>query len=126
MEAKKDNLKQIICCILENSGEVANDKNLRVFLDGSTRSDARLRSAIVGYGVYRPGWKWSLHAGAQTGKPSENHVGYVISGRMVIQGAAGAEREVGPGEAFEVGPGHDAWVVGDEPCRALDFTHLAK
>jgi hypothetical protein len=32
---------------------------------------------------------------------------------------------VGPGEAFEVGPGHDAWVVGDEPCVALDFEPIA-
>lgn len=43
---------------------------------------------------------------------------------MIIQDATGAEREVGPGEAFEVGPGHDAWVIGSEPCNALDFTHL--
>ena len=52
------------------------------------------------------------------------HVGYVLSGRMAIRGAQGKEITVGPGEAFEVGPRHDAWVVGDEPCVALDFEHV--
>jgi hypothetical protein len=28
------------------------------------------------------------------------------------------------GEAFEVGPGHDDWIVGDEPCVGLDFEYL--
>lgn len=28
---------------------------------------------------------------------------------------------VGPGDAFEVGPAHGAWVIGEEPCIALDF-----
>lgn len=100
-----------------------NTNNLRVFLYGSTRSHANLRSAIIGIGTYHTGWRWSLHAGAQTGRPSENHIGYILSGRMVIQDATGTEREVGPGEAFEVGPRSDAWVVGNEPCTALDFTH---
>lgn len=64
---------------------------------------------------------WSLHAGKQTGKASENHIGYIISGSMMIQDSTGNEIRVGPGDAFEVGPGHDAWVIGGEPCIALDF-----
>ena len=68
-----------------------------------------------------PCWKWSTHAGPQTGKPSGNHVGYILSGTMMIKDFNGIETEVGSAEAFEVGPGHDAWVVGDEPCVALDF-----
>ncbi len=103
---------------------LAESEKSRTFIDGSARSIVRLRSAVVGLGTYQPGWKWSLHAGAQTGKPSENHVGYIISGKMVVQDASGFEQEIGPGEAFEVMPGHDAWVVGDAPCIALDFAHL--
>jgi len=79
----------------------------------------------MGSGTYLPGWKWSLHAGAQNGKPSDNHVGYVISGHMTIQDSNGHEQKVGPGEAFEVSPGHDAWVVGNVPCIALDFTCIS-
>jgi uncharacterized cupin superfamily protein len=98
-------------------------ENSRTFLDGSIRSSVKLRSAIIGSGVYQAGWKWSLHAGSQTGRASENHIGYIISGHMTVQDAAGTEWNVGPGDAFEVGPGHDAWVVGNEPCVAIDFYH---
>jgi uncharacterized cupin superfamily protein len=98
-------------------------EGIRTFLDGSTRSSVKLRSAIIGSGVYQAGWKWSLHAGKQTGNASENHVGYIISGHMAIRDAQGNECNIGPGDAFEVGPGHDAWVVGNDPCVALDFHH---
>lgn len=94
----------------------------RVFADGSTRRSAGLRTAAIGYGEYRPGWKWSVHAGAQSGRPSQSHVGYILSGRMTIRDAGGVETRLGPGDAFEVGPGHDAWVEGDAPCVALDFS----
>ena len=83
-----------------------------------------LRSTTVGLATYQPGWKWSLHVGQQTGKPSENHIGYIISGYMIIRDSTGFEKEIGPGDAFEVTPEHDAWVVGSTPCTALDFTHI--
>ena len=62
-----------------------------------------------------------MHAGPQTGKDSENHIGYVISGRMRVRDLCGNEAEIEPGCAFEIAPGSDAWVIGDEPCIALDF-----
>ncbi|NIW80890.1 MAG: hypothetical protein GWN16_16135 [Calditrichae bacterium] len=109
--------------VVEN---LAHPKKSRNFLDGSTRSEAELHSAKIGLGIYQAGWKWTLHAGAQTGKSSENHIGYIISGHMIIQDAIGAQREVGSGDAFEIGPGHDAWVLGNTPCIALDFTHISE
>ena len=107
------------------AGSPATAPAPREFLDGSRRSEITLDTMRIGHGTYLPGWRWSLHAGPQTGKPSARHVGYVLSGRMIIRSAAGDERELGPGDAFEAGPGHDAWVVGDEPCTALDFTPIA-
>jgi hypothetical protein len=41
----------------------------------------------------------------------------------------GAEAEFGPGDVFAIPPGHDAWVVGEEPCVTVDFgqvDHYAK
>ena len=105
-------------------GDLSSSEQSGSFLDGSHRSVVQLRSAVIGSGTYLPGWKWSLHVGAQSGKPSENHVGYVVSGHMTIQDSNGNEQKVGPGEAFEVSPGHDAWVVGDVPCIALDFADI--
>lgn len=91
------------------------------FLDGSTRSVAELPSMYIGKGIYKPGWRWSEHVRPQTGKESMRHIGYIISGKMMGKGPDGTEWVVKPGEAFEVGPGHDGWVIGDEPCVALDF-----
>jgi uncharacterized cupin superfamily protein len=50
------------------------------------------------------------------------HTGYIVSGRMHIRMDDGPEGELGPGDAFICSPGHDAWVVGDEPCVALDWS----
>ena len=105
-------------------GNPAESRNVRKFVDGSVRSSILLRSASIGFGTYNPGWKWSLHAGTQSGRASENHIGYIISGRMMVRESSETEIEIGPGEAFEVGPGHDAWVVGREPCIALDFNTI--
>lgn len=106
-------------------GHHAKTGNEREFLDGSIRSTVLLRSCVIGLGTYNPGWTWSAHAGKQSGKPSENHIGYIVSGKMIIKDSSGAETEVGPREAFEVSPDHDAWVVGNEPCVALDFIPAA-
>jgi len=101
--------------------ELVNSDNVRKFIDGSSRSAETLSTSYVGLGTYKPGWKWSEHAGKQTGKPSEKHIGYIISGSFVVKEVSGKEEIVGPGQAFELSPGHDAWVYGDVPCVALDF-----
>ncbi|MCG8670511.1 MAG: hypothetical protein MI867_13925 [Pseudomonadales bacterium] len=98
-----------------------DSKNMIKFIDGSSRASEALRNASIGLGTYEPGWKWSVHVGAQTGKPSENHIGYVLAGYFRVRSPAGEELLVGPGEAFEISPGSDAWVEGQEPCVALDF-----
>ena len=94
------------------------------FIDGSKRVAGILETVAIGRGKYLPGWKWSKHAGKITGKKSEIHIGYILSGEMIVKSKNGKEIKVGAGEAFEVGPGHDAWVAGDVPCIALDFTPL--
>jgi len=93
------------------------------FLDGSERVVVRLGAVSIGRGVYRPGWRWSQHVQRISGKESEEHIGLVISGRMTVLANDGTESEVGAGNVFKAAPGHDAWVVGDEPCVALDFIH---
>lgn len=93
----------------------------RTFIDGSRRSAVRLSDVVIGRGFYRPGWRWSQHARPLTGKDSERHMGYVISGRMAVRSREGTEVEVASSGVFVAEPGHDAWVMGDEPCIALDF-----
>lgn len=96
------------------------------FLDGSLRNSVRLNSSAIGIGTYQPGWRWSLHTGAMTGKLSERHTGFIISGEMMVRDCSGNEYLIHAGEAFEVSENHDAWVVGDTPCVALDFTHIPR
>jgi hypothetical protein len=69
------------------------------------------------------GWKWSEHVKPQVGTPSCQvaHFGYCISGRLHIRMDDGTEVEIGPGDVDNIPPGHDAWVVGDEPWIGLDF-----
>ena len=108
------------------SKNLSNDELSWTALDGSKRTAVELQTVYVGRGTYLPGWKWSEHFGKKTGKNSEVHVGYIISGQMTVKGADSEEMTLGPGDAFELAPGHDAWVVGDEPCVALDFGDLDK
>ena len=95
--------------------------NAWTFLDKSERGAVHLGQVAIGRGVYRPGWRWSKHVQPLSQNESAGHIGYVISGRMRVRAKDGTEIEVRSGEAFVAAPGHDAWVVGDEPCVALDF-----
>jgi hypothetical protein len=72
---------------------------------------------------FRPGWRWSTDVKPMVGTAScqAAHAGVILSGRFRVRMDDGEEREFGPGDVHVVSPGHDAWVVGDEPVVALDF-----
>ena len=80
-------------------------------------------SITIGRASYEPGWKWSEHVGPKTGKTScdVDHVGLVVSGRVMVVMDDGTEIELEPGDLFAIPPGHDSWVVGDEPYVSLHF-----
>src|SRR5579862_8043346 len=80
-------------------------------------------SGSVGRGVFEPGWKWfeCVKPIAQTESCMAPHLAYVVSGRMKAVMDDGQEIEFGPGDVMSLPPGHDAWVVGDERCVAIDF-----
>jgi TusA-related sulfurtransferase len=77
----------------------------------------------LGLRTFEPGWKWStsMQPVAKTDTCEVRHIGYVISGRMGFLMNDGTELEVGPGDAFDVQPGHDAWTVGDAPFVFVDL-----
>lgn len=85
-----------------------------------------LGSVTVGRATFEPGWRWSDHVKPTAGTDlcQVTHTGYIVSGRQGLRMADGTEVELGPGDAFVVGPGHDAWVVGDEPCVSIDFSGI--
>jgi quercetin dioxygenase-like cupin family protein len=71
----------------------------------------------VGRATYEPGWRWSVHVGE--GLCQVEHVGLVLSGAAAVKMEDGTERVMNAGEFFYVPPGHDSWVVGDEPYVSL-------
>ena len=81
----------------------------------------RIGGMTIGRATYEPGWKWSAHVGSSIGKTSceVEHVGLVISGRATAAMEDGRVVEMQPGDLFYIAPGHDSWVVGDEPYVSL-------
>ena len=77
--------------------------------------------------AFERGWKWSecLKPVAGTESCQIRHVGVMQSGRLVVKHDDGTEVEVGAGRAYVIEPGHDAWVVGDEPAVAFEFESRA-
>lgn len=82
-----------------------------------------LDDTVVGRMTYEPGWRWSVDVRpiAGTDTCQYHHLGVTISGTIRAQMSDGTELEIGPGDVFEIPPGHDAWVVGDEPWVSIDF-----
>jgi mannose-6-phosphate isomerase-like protein (cupin superfamily) len=86
----------------------------------------RISWAVVGeYTAWRltaePGWRYSQHLGPLegTGSCPEDHMLFIVSGRMRTRMDDGDELESGPGDAVRISPGHDAWTVGQETLVAL-------
>lgn len=92
----------------------------RTFEHGSFAVVA-IGGVTIGRASYEPGWIWSEHVGKATGETMcrVEHVGLVVSGRAAVKMADGSEYELTPGELFHVAPGHDSWVIGDEPYVSL-------
>ena len=80
-----------------------------------------LGGMTIGRATYQPGWKWSEHVGRATGAKSctVEHVGMVISGKATAAMDDGRVIEMKAGDVFYIAPGHDSWVVGDEPYVSL-------
>ena len=87
----------------------------------------RMGSNSVGRFAFEPGWRWSdcVKPVAGTDSCQMRHVGVVASGRLVIKHDDGTEIEIGPGDAYTIEPGHDAWVVGDEGFVGYEFESKA-
>jgi len=100
---------------------------VRRLADKGTVELVSMVGVTVGRVTLQPGWRWSEHVKpmVKTDSCQATHTGYVISGRLHVQMDDGSERELGPGDAFVLPAGHDAWVVGQEPHVNIDFTGMA-
>lgn len=82
-----------------------------IHLDGMT----------IGRATYEPGWRWSEHVGESLGSRlcEIEHVGMVLSGRATAAMQDGHVFELNAGDLFYVPPGHDSWVLGNEPYVSI-------
>ncbi len=73
--------------------------------------------------AFEPGWRWSECIKPVVGGDScqARHVGAVVSGHMHVAHEDGSEADIGPGDAYVIEPGHDAWITGDEPFTGFEF-----
>jgi hypothetical protein len=74
--------------------------------------------------TFQPGWKWSedLKPVAKTESCQLAHLNIHIAGRLRVKMDDGTEQEFGPGDVSLLPPGHDAWVVGNEPMVIVEQT----
>lgn len=81
-----------------------------------------LDDLVIGRMVFEPGWHWMEHVQpiAGTSLCQYHHVGICLSGRLGNRMEDGTTNEIGPGMVYEIPPGHDGWVIGDEAFVAYD------
>jgi len=82
-----------------------------------------LDDATVGHCQFEPGWRWSTDMGPVVGVPScpIRHLGYSMSGVVRVAMDDGQTLDIGPDTVFDIPPGHDKWVVGDEPWVTIEW-----
>jgi ethanolamine utilization protein EutQ (cupin superfamily) len=86
-----------------------------------------LAGGQIGRYTFGPGWRWSecIKPVVQTDSCQVEHVGYLVSGRLHVVHEDGTEGDATAGDVYRISPGHDAWVVGDEPAVAVEFQGAA-
>lgn len=82
----------------------------------------RLTDYTLGRFIFQPGWRWSecVKPVVKTDKCQAAHVGYAVSGSIAVQMNDGSETTIKPGMSYTIPPGHDAWVVGNEPFVGIE------
>ena len=84
-----------------------------------------LDETVVGRVTLPPGWRWSIDVRpvVQTLSCQTRHVSYAIGGTLHVAMDDGTELDIRAGDIHEIPPGHDAWVVGDEPYVAIEWAN---
>jgi hypothetical protein len=102
--------------------DFANPDEVRRFSHGRLEL-LHMQGGTVGRLVLEPGWRWSNDVKPIAGTEwcEAPHFQYQVSGRLHVVMQDGHESELGPGSVSHLPPGHDAWVVGNEPVVAVDW-----
>jgi hypothetical protein len=76
--------------------------------------------------IYPPGWRWSEQMSPVTGteRCMHAHVAFLVQGHLIAEYADGCQVDQQAPQVVVVEPGHDAWVVGDEPVVSVDMSSV--
>jgi len=101
----------------------SNAEEVRTFPRGELRL-VTFDDIVFGQFQLQPGWRWSndVRPIAGTAQCEHRHVGVVIRGQLHVVMADGATADFVSGDIYEIPPGHDAWVVGEEPYHGVEFS----
>ena len=101
----------------QNPDEILNPPNVRI-------ENIKMGDMAVSKQTYQPGWQWSkdIKPIAKTDSCQVHHFGVWVSGRMRVRTDNDREIEFGPGDVSDIPPGHDGWVVGNEPAIFYSFS----
>jgi hypothetical protein len=97
----------------------------RTFPNGQAQL-VTLAGSTIGRFTFQPGWRWSTSVKPIVGtdRCEVHHLGYALAGRLHVIGGDGVEAEIMKGDAYDIAPGHDGWVVGDEPFIGVEFANV--
>jgi hypothetical protein len=109
------------------SKNLSNPDELRIFDKGKLEL-IKLGGVTFGRATLQPGWKWStcVKPLVKTKSCEAPHLQYHVSGRIAVLMDDGSQAEFGPGEVSLLPPGHDAWVVGNDPVVVIDITGMVE
>jgi hypothetical protein len=104
---------------------MAAPEEVRTFPKGKVEL-VKIGEFTVGKATFESGWKWSesVKPIAKTHSCQAPHTNFHLSGKLRVRMDDGTEVEFGPGEVGMIPPGHDAWVVGNEPAIMYDITGM--
>jgi class 3 adenylate cyclase len=115
----------MVSSVADYPKNLANPDELISF-PGITEALVEVGGMTVARTVQEPGWRWSTDMQPLVGGEwcEARHIGVMISGRAGYLLRDGRTLEFGPGDVYEIPPGHDGYTIGDELAVMIEWSGM--